>query len=157
MSWSTSSSLLALVSRLRRPRERKIIDAVSRRHLGAVAAVLLRAVERGVGGGEEGLGAVACDERRDAAARARPDRAERDPADLRPQPLGELNGSRQVRLRQDGDELLASPARDGVALARARVKEPGHLAQQPVAGGVAVGVVDPLEVVEVEEDDGELV
>jgi len=54
--------------------------------------------------------------------------------------------------RQDR-ELVAAQARDGVARAQ-RVAQPlaGDL-QQPVTGGVAERVVDPLEVVEVEERD----
>ena len=50
-------------------------------------------------------------------------------------------------------ELVAAQARDGVARAQ-RVAQPlaGDL-QQPVTGGVAERVVDPLEVVEVEERD----
>ncbi len=57
-------------------------------------------------------------------------------------------------LEQDG-ELVAAEARGGVAGADARAQALADLEQDPVAGGVAEAVVDRLEVVEVDEDDGQ--
>ena len=52
-------------------------------------------------------------------------------------------------------ELVATEAADGVGAAGHRREELGHLDQQLVAAGVAVGVVDRLEAVEVAVDRGE--
>ena len=57
-------------------------------------------------------------------------------------------------LEQHG-ELVAAQPRDRVA-GRAAQQPLGHLDQQLVAGGVAEAVVDRLEVVEVEEEHGDL-
>jgi hypothetical protein len=54
--------------------------------------------------------------------------------------------------RQQHRELVAAEARDQVAAARALEQHRGHAHQQRVAGGVALRVVDLLEVVEVDED-----
>ena len=55
----------------------------------------------------------------------------------------------------DEGELVAAEARHG-RLLRARPLEPlGDLEQEPVTDGVAQRVVDVLEAVEVEEDDGD--
>ena len=65
-------------------------------------------------------------------------------------------GSGEIGLGQHDDELLSAPARDRVALTRERGQEPADLAQHDVAVGVAEGVVDLLEAVEVEQHDREL-
>ena len=57
-------------------------------------------------------------------------------------------------LQQDR-ELVAAEAGRGVAGADARVEPLGDLDEHLVAGSVAEAVVDGLEVVEVEEHDGE--
>ena len=49
-------------------------------------------------------------------------------------------------------ELVAAEAREHVVRAHARLQQPGDLAQQLVAGRVAAGVVDDLELVEVDVD-----
>jgi len=49
------------------------------------------------------------------------------------------------------NEFVAAQARDGFAVARAGTQAARHLDQQLVAGLVALGVVEQLEVVEVEE------
>ena len=56
---------------------------------------------------------------------------------------------------QEQDELVAAQAGDGVAVAHARLQALGDLLQQPVAQAVAQGVVDDLEAIEVEEQDGQ--
>jgi hypothetical protein len=52
---------------------------------------------------------------------------------------------------QEGDEFVAAPAGHGVAVAQALLEGLGHGQQQRIAGLVAVGVVDVLEVVEIDE------
>ena len=60
-----------------------------------------------------------------------------------------------VDVLADDDELVATEAGDQVSGAH-RGAQPGrHLDEQLVAGGVAEGVVDDLEVVEVEEEAGQ--
>ena len=68
-------------------------------------------------------------------------------------------GHRRLRLvldagAEDG-ELVAAEARDQVAVAHGAAQPVRDLDQQPVAGLVAEAVVDDLEVVEVEEEDGD--
>ena len=65
---------------------------------------------------------------------------------------------RVVRLadvvEQDG-ELVAALAGEGIALAQARLEPGGHLHEQIVAGRVPEAVVDGLESIEIEEENGE--
>ena len=58
-------------------------------------------------------------------------------------------------LGQQHRELVAAEAAEHVGRAQAGGERPRHLAQQVVAGGVAAGVVDGLEVVEVDHDQAE--
>ena len=57
-------------------------------------------------------------------------------------------------VRQQHDEFVAAQAADGVDLAHAGAHARRHFAQHDVAGLVAMGVVDRLELVEVEEHHG---
>ena len=57
-------------------------------------------------------------------------------------------------LAQDG-ELVAAEARERVARADRLRQAPRRLAQHGVTGGVAHGVVDELEAIEIDEQDGE--
>ena len=57
-------------------------------------------------------------------------------------------------VEQDG-ELVAAEARHGIARAHGRLQPAGHPDEQLVAGHVAEAVVDDLEAVEIEEEDGE--
>ena len=71
-------------------------------------------------------------------------------------PLGGVGGVlRAADVLEQDRELVAAEARGGVAGADARVQALGDLEQHLVAGGVAEAVVDRLEVVEVDEDDGQ--
>ena len=85
----------------------------------------------------------------------RTSRRRREPhaAALQPlaQPLGGQARRVQVDLRQHGQELLAAVAPQQVGAAQALAQHRRALAQHGVAGQVAVGVVDLLEVVEVAE------
>jgi hypothetical protein len=65
---------------------------------------------------------------------------------------GERLGRREVGVRQQHRELVAAQARDDVALAQPPRQQPRDVAQQLVAGVVAEGVVDRLEVVEVGDE-----
>ena len=58
-------------------------------------------------------------------------------------------------LREDPGELLPADPRDELAGARRRRQVAADVGQDPVADLMAVGVVDGLEVVEVEDDEGQ--
>jgi hypothetical protein len=70
-------------------------------------------------------------------------------------PLGEEAGGGQVGVLGQDRELVPAQAADGVVLAQAAPQPGRDLAQQPVAGAVAEAVVDHLEVVKVDEQDGQ--
>ena len=74
-----------------------------------------------------------------------------------PDALGELVGALEVGLRQRDGHLLAAVAGGLVDVTRGLAQDAGDLAQHHVALQVAVGVVDLLEVVDVEHDQAELV
>ena len=74
-----------------------------------------------------------------------------------PDPLGELERAVAAGLRQRDDELLAAVARRLVDAARLLREDPADPAQDLVALEVAVGVVDLLEVVDVEHHQRQLV
>ena len=63
-------------------------------------------------------------------------------------------GARGAAVGQVGGELVATEARQDVALAQGALQPPGGLAQQRVARLVAVAVVDELEAVDVDEEHG---
>jgi hypothetical protein len=58
---------------------------------------------------------------------------------------------RRIESRQDHDELVAAQPRHGVRLAHCGREPLRNRLQQLVAGIVTEGVVDPLEVIEIEE------
>ena len=121
---------------------------------GAVLALLLRPVERAVREPDQLVAA-------DALRRVRRDAgAHRHGADLleveRPDPLDDRlrdrDGRAVVEPGEEDGELVAAEAEALAALA-----EPGgDLPEHPVAGGVAEAVVDPLEVVDVDEAEAEV-
>ena len=69
--------------------------------------------------------------------------------------LAERRALLDVGLGQDEHEFLAAVAADEVARAKVLGDRLGDPAQDDVAGGVAVGVVDRLEVVDVDEGDAQ--
>ena len=73
--------------------------------------------------------------------------------DERPQLLGEDRALLDVGLGEDEHEFLAAVAADHVGRPQVLGDRLGHAAQDDVADGVAVGVVDGLEVVDVDEGD----
>ena len=77
-------------------------------------------------------------------------------AERREHPLGDADGDERVGAgRQRDDELVAAEAGRHVAIADRAPKPLADGDQEAVAGLVAVGVVDGLEVVEVDEQDGQ--
>ena len=58
-------------------------------------------------------------------------------------------------VRQHDREFLAAIAADMVGLAQALLEEQGQTLEDAVADGMAVGVVDLLEVIEVQHDEGQ--
>ena len=70
--------------------------------------------------------------------------------------LRHLRRREHVRARQEQRELLAAVARRAIhRAARGSVEHPRHLAQRLVALLVAIGVVERLEVIHVEHQEGE--
>ncbi len=78
-------------------------------------------------------------------------RAPEDP----PEVLGAGHAAVEVRLRHHQEELLAAVPADGVDRANVVPQDGGHVPQHLVTDGVAVGVVDPLEVIDVEHRDAQ--
>jgi hypothetical protein len=120
----------------------------------AVAAGILGGVAGYVGGAEQAGDAVGlrgdldhADAGADAAGGLLPAEAvvEDSLADILGHAGGLLGGA---ALHQDAEFIAAQP-RDGVAGAYVRLQQPGDVAQQAVAGRVAAGVVDHLELVQV--------
>ena len=69
--------------------------------------------------------------------------------------LGDLAGMALGGLGQQRDELLATVAGNGVAGAQLAVDQPPHPAQHVIATLVAMGVVDALEAIDVQEHAGQ--
>ena len=128
--------------------------------LGAVAASALRGVERAVCRIDDGLGRAQALARPSGTDRDRDrDRdvtgdGERDRADQAAHVLGDLEERLVVAdAGHEHDELLAAPAADHVVAAHAAAQAVGDLDEHLVACAVAVDVVDPFEVVDVEQED----
>src|SRR3954466_9577505 len=111
---------------------------------------LLGAVEVGVGGAVQVLGGEAVERQRCEADRGGGDRAE---ALLEPRGGGAQLA--RAGLGEQNRELVAAEAAEHVGGAKVRRERAGDGAQQVVTGGVAAGVVDGLEVVEVDHDQPE--
>ena len=107
-------------------------------------------------GRHRGVGQAPAQQRLDAG-----DAAVAQPAlrlELEPEvALAQRAGTLAVRsgLRHDGHELVAGQAKDTAGLAQAGAHALGHRAQQPVAQRVTMGVVDLLELVQVEIEHGQ--
>ncbi len=71
--------------------------------------------------------------------------------------VGGTRGLAGVRCREDDHEFVAAVARDQGLPRQVLPQPPRRGLQQPVADGVPVAVVDVLEMVQVDEQDGELV
>ena len=130
-----------------------------REDVGLVASERLGRVHRGVGVADErvhaqlGAGPAGdADRDRDRDLRAAVDR-EALALHGRAQLLGQRGAFLDAGLGQDEHELLAAVAADEVGCAQAGRDRLGDAAQDDVADGVAVRVVDGLEVVDVDERD----
>ncbi len=123
----------------------------------AVLALRLGGHHRGLGAGGElarvhrVLGAACEADRHGDGADGR----HLDLAGTRDDALRDANGVGAVARAHDHAELLAAEAADDVLRADGRAQRLGELLQHLVADAVAVDVVDPLEVVDVEHEDGD--
>ena len=70
-------------------------------------------------------------------------------------PLGQRQCSIEIGLRRDDHELLPAPPSGEVAVADRRLDPAGELPQHLVASEMPLFVVDPLEVIDVQHQDGE--
>ena len=72
--------------------------------------------------------------------------------------IGDEQGLLDFRPAQQHDELLAADTRDEIIAAHRRHETRGHALQDPVAGTVAVAVIDDLEVVQIpqQHDKGQV-
>ena len=116
----------------------------------------LRPVERPLGELEERVGVVGVDRVDGDPGRAGElGSGGREPGDRGPHPLGDLLRVVRVGARQDQGEFLAARPGRGVPAAD-RVAELGaHALEHPVPEGMPMALVDRLEVVEVEGDQGD--
>ena len=117
---------------------------------------MLRGVHGRLGVLEQHLGVVAVGRGdRQADAGREPELVTLDQPGRR-EAAGETSGDGQAvvvagELRQQHGELVAAPAADGVAAARAGLQTAAHGLQQGVGGGVAERLVDRLEAVEIDQ------
>ena len=140
--------LLTLLARQRAAGEARAVAA------GLLAAAVLGRIERGVGGGEQlggpdGVGGM----RGDAGRALERLAADHDLGHRGARPLGHLARLGGLHPRQHEHELLATESADRVRLAHDRAQALGGGGQHAVALGMAVAVVDALEVIEVEHHD----
>ena len=70
--------------------------------------------------------------------------------------LGEIRPSTAIGKARDHQEFLATPADDVVRRAKQPAQNIRHLHEHGVSGGVAVGVVDLLEMIDVEQDEEQI-
>src|SRR6185295_10662841 len=133
-------------------RERGLLveaDLVPALVLGAVEG-LVRGAEEAVGGDDRARGVAAHAQAGgdpELLAGAQPERAH-----LPPHAFGDGEGAGEVGLGEEDGELLAAVAGDDVGLADGLAEGGGQVAEHLVPHLVAVGLVDVLEVVEVEEE-----
>ncbi len=121
-----------------------------------VAPGALRPVQRAVGQLEQAAGvALVVRVRRHAGRAGELPASDLYLGDRGACPLGCLGCVGAVDAREDERELLPAEARDDVVLAHGGAQLPGDGDQHLVALGMAVGVVDGLEVVEVDDHDAE--
>ena len=123
----------------------------------APAPGLLGAVQRAVGGGEQRLGrldalAALCDAAADGERDGPGRRAAADPSG---EAARDALGRRGIGAGQRQGELLAPDAPEEVAVAQVPARHVDERPQRRVPGRVAVLVVDLLEVVEVEQHEGQ--
>ena len=124
-----------------------------------VAAGLLRRLAGAVGGGEHrGHVGVLGRNGHDTDAGAQPERAlfpgEFEVANRFAQRLGGAHGFVQRTALEQYPELIAAQARQGIAPADFGFEQRPDLTQQGIAGAVPAGVVDDLELIQIETAQG---
>ena len=125
--------------------------------LHAVAAVFLGPVERAVGALHQMLQRVAPAQSADAEARGDAvDFRERFDRDQAAQLFRERGCFVHVGTRRQDQEFFAAPAADAVRVAQVLAHQSGDAGEDQIAGLVAVDVVDPLEVIDVEDHQRQL-
>ena len=67
-----------------------------------------------------------------------------------PDPLGHLQGIGESSLRQQGDKLFAAVAEEPVGIAQQLFEQGRQGLQHHIAGRVPVGIVERLEIVDIE-------
>jgi len=124
----------------------------------AVLALLLGAVHRGVGVAQDHRAVLGAGGLGDADARVHhglPALQDDGTLQRRQDPLGHLRaGQGAATAREQDGELVAAQPRGEVVLAHAGGDPLGDLDEQLVTGAVPEAVVDRLEVVQVEHQDG---
>eukprot|EP01022_Parablepharisma_sp_SALTPOND_P021784 TRINITY_DN435_c2_g8_i2.p1 TRINITY_DN435_c2_g8~~TRINITY_DN435_c2_g8_i2.p1 ORF type:complete len:1118 (+),score=384.08 TRINITY_DN435_c2_g8_i2:11710-15063(+) len=134
--------------------ERGIVEAIQ------AAAGALGVIHGGIGIAHQGLDALAITRIEcDADAGRGLDMAPLQVRIRRAQGLDELVGDLghaflTADFRHQHHELVTAQARHQVVLAHRRTQAPCHLLQQRIPHGMALGIVDELELVEVEEEQG---
>ena len=124
------------------------VDAIAARFLGGLAGAVRGAQHRCDVGVVRG-------NRHDADARAQAEGAllpgELEIAHRLAQRLGGAHGLIQRAALEQNAELIAAQARQRVAPADLGFQQRAHLPQQGIAGAVAAGIVDDLELVQIED------
>src|SRR3954468_11687739 len=138
----------------------RLSDDGVRCHPPAITAAGLGGVERVVGRADDrgrrvAVGREHRDTGRERDSQLQPGDRNRPMTDGVADALGGVARSLPAGLRQDDDELLAAVATDHVDLADLVADAVGDLDHDRVAHLVAVGIVDLLEQVEVEHQDGQ--
>jgi len=119
------------------------------------------AVQRGVGGADQLVGARAAelvgsgDTDADAVSYGRAAVQRRRVRQRTTQTLGDAEARFCVALGQDGDEFFAAQAPDGIIGAHTGLQAPRGFTQHGVASHVAMGIVDGLEMIEVAHQHGD--
>src|SRR3984885_14557785 len=123
----------------------------------AVASSRLGCVERVVGAREQGVRALIGLERRDAGGNRYPHaRRERTPVEIGDDGAEPVEDARRVVIRRIGEqqqEFFAAITAETVDVADVGEHGDGEGPEHLVAGGMAVGVVDALEPVEIDQRD----
>ena len=138
------------------------VPEVPAEHLHPAAAAPLGRVHRKVGVsnqvGRPGSGGVAALRGRDPDARGQPSGAAVEVEGLVEdalETLGQCDSARRVTVPAEDDELVTTEPADGVLRPGPGDQPPGDLAQQVVTHLVSQGVVDVLEAVDIQEEDGD--
>jgi hypothetical protein len=123
----------------------------------AIAPTMFGAVQRGIGACHEGFECVVFMQLRATAAesyiQASCARRNQLVGKVRAQALADLLRSVQGRVRQEGDEFLATPTTGEVGCTQAFRHARRHFAQNFVTDAVTVVIVDEFEMIQIEYQD----